>query len=860
VYKKGTPRERRPVNNAPKLMDVNLNLDLNQILLPIVLFLTLTILIIGSLLFILRLKSKGRLTRALNMSLFLITLPKKAKKEQGEAPKSEKEIVSVMEQLYASLSNIRETKDTFIYGQPHLVFEIATPQIGEEISFYMAMPRGYEDVIEKQIHGFYPEASVERSEDYNVFNPQGAAAGSYLKLARGYVLPFKTYQNLETDPLNGVTNTLSKLAEEGEGAAVQIIIRPAPSKQWTELGLKIAQEMQQGRNYQIAKVRASRGWFLRTLSYFSEAIKGSPQAKEGQLAEAEVRPALTPLQEETIKALENKASKVGFDTNLRLLVSAANQQRAEQILGHLESAFVQFNAPNLNQLKSFRFKKGRGLKKLIYQFSFRLFNPKHKILLNTEELTSLFHFPTRTIETPKVKFLKAEPAAPPANLPKEGIILGKNLYRGIETVVRLQPDDRRRHLYVIGQTGTGKSVFLRNLIVQDIKNGQGVSLLDPHGDLVEGVLGLIPKERAEDVIVLDPANLERPLGLNILEYDAQYPEQKTFVVNELINIFDKLYDLRQTGGPMFEQYTRSALLLLIDDPTKKFTLMEVPKVLADKEFREELLVKCQNPVVKDFWQKEAEKAGGEAALQNIVPYITSKFNVFIANDYMRPIIGQSASTINFRQIMDEKKILLANLSKGRLGDINSSLLGLIITGKLLMAAFSRVDLPEEERRDFYLYMDEFQNFTTDSIATILSEARKYRLSLIIAHQFIGQLEDKIREAVFGNVGSLVSFRVGADDAEFLVKQFEPVFEMNDLINIDNFNAYIKLMVNNETSKPFNLLTEPPEKEKPEVAQAIKELARLKYGREKSLVEKEITDRWQPALSAEVTPSPDMEVK
>jgi hypothetical protein len=227
---------------------------------------------------------------------------------------------------------------------------------------------------------------------------------------------------------------------------------------------------------------------------------------------------------------------------------------------------------------------------------------------------------------------------------------------------------------------------------------------------------------------------------------------------------------------------------------------------------------------------------------------------------MRPIIGQSASTINFRQIMDEKKILLANLSKGRLGDINSSLLGLIITGKLLMAAFSRVDLPEEERRDFYLYMDEFQNFTTDSIATILSEARKYRLSLIIAHQFIGQLEDKIREAVFGNVGSLVSFRVGADDAEFLVKQFEPVFEMNDLINIDNFNAYIKLMVNNETSKPFNLLTEPPEKEKPEVAQAIKELARLKYGREKSLVEKEIAGRWQPALSAEVTPSPDMEVK
>ncbi len=843
-------------------MELNLNFNLNQILLPVAFFLILAVLIIGSLFFILRLKSRGRLTRALNMSLFLITLPKKAKREEGEAPKSEKEIVSVMEQLYASLSNIRETKDTFVYGQPHLVFEIATPQVGEEISFYMAVPRGYEDVVEKQIHGFYPEAAIDRSEDYNIFNPEGVAAGSYLKLARSYVLPFKTYQNLETDPLNEVTNTLSKLAEKGEGAAVQIIIQPAPSRQWSELGLKIAQEMQQGKNYQMAKIKASRGWFRRTLGYFGEALKGSPQAKgeTGQLVEAEARLALTPLQEEVIKALESKAGKVGFNANLRLLVSADSQQRAEQILGHLESAFVQFNAPNLNQLKSFRLKKGRGLKKLIYQFSFRLFNPKHKVLLNTEELTSLFHFPTRTIETPKVKFLKAEPAAPPANLPKEGVVLGKNLYRGMETVVRLQANDRRRHLYTVGQTGTGKSVFLSNLIVQDIRNGQGVGVLDPHGDLVEGVLGLVPKERAEDVIILDPANLERPLGLNMLEYDPQYPEQKTFVVNELINIFDKLYDLRQTGGPMFEQYTRNALLLLMDDPTKKFTLMEVSKVLADKEFREKLLAKCQNPVVKDFWQKEAEKAGGEAALQNIVPYITSKFNVFIANDYMRPIIGQSESTINFRQIMNEKKILLANLSKGRLGDINSSLLGLIITGKLLMSAFSRVELPEEERKDFYLYMDEFQNFTTDSIATILSEARKYRLSLIIAHQFIGQLEDKIREAVFGNVGSLVSFRVGADDAEFLVKQFEPVFGVNDLINIDNFNAYIKLMINNETSKPFNLLTERPEEGKTAVAQAIKELARLKYGREKALVEKEIAGRWQPSLTEEVSISPDMEVK
>jgi hypothetical protein len=348
----------------------------------------------------------------------------------------------------------------------------------------------------------------------------------------------------------------------------------------------------------------------------------------------------------------------------------------------------------------------------------------------------------------------------------------------------------------------------------------------------------------------------------MLEYDSRYPEQKTFAVNELINIFDKLYDLKTTGGPVFEQYTRNALLLLMDDPAEKFTLMEVSKVLADKEFRSRLLAKCQNIVVKDFWEKEAEKAGGEAALANIVPYITSKFNVFVANDYMRPIIGQAESLVNFREIIDNKKILLVNLSKGRLGDINSSLLGLIVTGKLLMAAFSRIDMAEEERKDFYLYMDEFQNFATDSIATILSEARKYRLCLIVAHQFIGQLTEEIREAVFGNVGSMVSFRVGAEDAEFLVKQFEPIFDVNDLININNFNAYIKLMINNQTSQPFSLITYPPEQGDSQIVQPIKELSRLKYGRDKTMVEKEIAGRWQSSVSfgGQAPMDSDMEVK
>jgi hypothetical protein len=293
---------------------------------------------------------------------------------------------------------------------------------------------------------------------------------------------------------------------------------------------------------------------------------------------------------------------------------------------------------------------------------------------------------------------------------------------------------------------------------------------------------------------------------------------------------------------MFEQYTRSALLLLMDDPSEPVTLMEVPRVLADKAYRQRLLAKCQNIVVKDFWEKEAEKAGGEAALTNMVPYITSKFNTFIANDYMRPIIGQPKSTLNFREIMDQGKVLLVSLPKGRLGEINSSLLGLIVVGKIVMASFARIDMPEEQRKDFYLYMDEFQNFTTQNIETALSEARKYRLCLTIAHQFIGQLPEEIRDAVFGNVGSLASFRIGADDAEFLVKQFAPVFDENDLINIDNYNAYVKLLIKGATTSAFNIMTYPPAKGVDEIGENIKQLSRFKYGKERSLVEAEIYER------------------
>jgi hypothetical protein len=814
---------------------------------PIFLFIFLlfaAIIILLPLLVFLRLKrAKADINRSLNASLFLVSLPRKPKaKDEREAPKNRKEIISIMEQLYSSVAHLVEKDSSFLKGKQSLVFELAIPHSGEEISFYVSSPRRWAEMVEKQIHGFYPDARIDKVKDYNIFGSNSVVKASYLKLLRDRWLPFKTYQNLEADPLNEIATALSKAQAGKDGAAFQILIRPA-RKTWRLKGLRIARKMmRENKVYSVARDETVFISLRKVMNLFNSIGSLSQKEEEKTKANNYAMKQLTPMQEEIIKALEGKAGKVGFETNLRLLVSSESEERAEQLISHLESAFAQFNSPTLNSFVSRRVGGGGSLRKMIYNFSFRLFDPGQTNVLNAEELTSMYHFGVASVEAPKMNFLRAKLASPPPNLPSEGLILGRNLYRGMETVVRLSEDDRRRHLYIIGQTGTGKSAFLQNMIEQDIKNGHGVAVLDPHGDLIEKILGLTPRERAEDVILCDPSDLERPMGLNMLEYDASRPEQKTFIVNELINIFDKLYDLKSTGGPMFEQYTRNALLLLMDDPAEQSTLMEVPRIMADKLYRQRLLLKCKNIIVKDFWEKEAEKAGGEAALANMVPYVTSKFNTFIANDYMRPIIGQPKSSFNFREVLDSGKILLVSLPKGRLGEINASLLGLIVVGKLVMASFARIDTPEDSRRDFHLYLDEFQNFTTESIETALSEARKYRLSLTLAHQFIGQLPEEIRDAVFGNVGSLASFRIGADDAEFIVKQFAPVFDENDLINIDNYNAYVKLLIKGATTSAFNIMTYPPAKGAVEMADNIRQLSRFKYGKERALVEADIYER------------------
>ncbi len=815
-------------------------IDLNIFLLPLTWFFSLVTLFSGGFL-VLRsfINYRAQINRSMNMDLEVVRVTKifKEKGVQNAANADEwKAEIGAMEQLLTTLANIKEKQSIishFLYSDPYIALEIANPSNSEEISFYLSVPKKFRDSIEKQVHSYFPQASIEKIPDYTIFSPGSFTSAATLGLKKTHALPVLTYENIDIDPLNEISNALSKLHSENEGAAVQLVLRPAGNN-WRKLGRGIAHKMQQGKRLKDAH---SDSLAMDLGKGMVQVIQNKPK---DQIVNKEAVQ-LTPEEQELIKKIESKSSKAGFKVNIRLVVSAMNQQRSDEILAHIENSFAQFENHEVNH---FIVQKRMKSKKIAFDYIFRNFDEEHAIILSTEEIAGIYHFPISTTETPKIKWQKAGAAPPPLNIPKEGLILGYNNYRGTKTEIRMTDSDRRRHLYAIGQTGTGKTVFLQELAKQDARNGKGFCFIDPHGDAIEDILASIPKERAEDVIVFDPSDMERPFGLNMLEYDPAHPEQKTFVINEMIGIFDQLYDLKATGGPMFEQYVRNAMLLIMEDPESGSTLMEISKVLADEDFRKMKLSKCKNPVVMDFWTKEAEKAGGEAALANMVPYITSKLTTFISNDMMRPIIAQQKSTINFREIMDTGKILLVKLSKGKIGEINAHLLGMVIVGKILMAALGRGDMPEEERRDFYLYLDEFQNVTTNSISQILSEARKYHLCLNIAHQFIGQLSEDISKAVFGNVGSMVILRVGPEDAEFLEKQLAPIFTANDLVNVDNRKGFARVLINNELSKPFSLDTNDMTKGNQEAANYLKELSRLKYGRDAAIVNREIMQRAQ----------------
>lgn len=779
------------------------------------------------------LKEGTSLFKVLRMKLFAIALPKVSPERQE---RKFAELVSGMEQFYAGMLSVAGTNGDKSMAR-HFTLELARSNYEKEIVFYCAIPRARERLFEKQLLAIFPDARIdEHKEDFNPFNGRGVTLASFAEADGNPILPVKTYDLFEHDPLNVLLSAFSKMDHEGEGAAIQLVFSPAGDT-YNERYKAALEKVRKGES--LKKATESEG--VRIAKEFGSGLKNALfGASKSQKKDDK------PLKEgeETIDGIVEKIASPIVDANIRIIASADDEESAEKILSELEAAFNQFGRPGGNSI-SFRRFSGKKLSSLLREFTYRMYDEGQSVPLNIKELTTMFHFPISASMTPELREAKARRAPAPTGVSEEGILLGVNRYRNEDTQVRFRRNDRRRHFYVIGQTGTGKTTLLKNMIIQDIQNGDGVCFIDPLGSDVQDILAHIPKERVDDVIYFDPAYTSRPMGLNMLEYDMRYPEQKIFVVNELFSIFQKLYSgSPESMGPIFEQYFRNSAMLVVEDPETGNTLLDVSRVMTNERFRELKLSRCKNPVITQFWREVATKAGGEAALANIVPYITSKFDVFMANDIMRPIIAQEKSAFNFRTIMDDKKILLVNLSKGRLGDINSSLIGLILVGKILNAALSRVDVPEKERNDFYLYIDEFHNITTNSISTILSEARKYRLSLIIAHQFIAQLEEGIRDSVFGNVGSMAVFRVGSEDAEFLEKQFAPVFTAQDMTNIENRNAYLKLLLDGSPEAPFNIETMAPAAGVPAIMESIKELSYLKYGRVREEIEKEIARKYE----------------
>ncbi len=731
---------------------------------------------------------------------------------QVAVPRDNEIKIDAAEQMFASFASLRKGgRFLWLKTQPHISFEI----VGRpgDIRFYIHVPAKLRDLVEKQINGAYPDAEIleviEKENDkkghtigneYNIFSPEGKVAFASMKLKGANYLPIKVYKDLAVDPLSAISSVLAKMTE-GEGAAIQVLFNPSDSV-WKK----------QGRAH-ISKTKKNEA--------NPETAKYSADPKE-------------------LEQIENKIGKPGFDVIIRIVVSSTTTESANAHLSNITTAISQFSG-----LNSFSKNKHRFKNMFVTDFIYRFMPMRGQTsVLSSEELATIFHFPNKSITTPNIFWITSKRAPAPAQTPESGLFLGKSTYRGLSKPVFMSEDDRRRHMYIIGKTGTGKSEFLKDMIMQDIRSGKGLAVIDPHGDLVEDILPMIPPERAEEVILFDPSDTSRPMGFNMLE--AETEEQKHFVVSSIIGLMYKLFDPHQTGiiGPRFEHAIRNAMLTVMYEPGSTF--IEVVRVLTDQNYVQELLPKVQDPIVRRYWTDQIAQTS-DFHKSEVLDYIVSKFGRFVTNKMIRNIIGQSNSAFNFRKVMDEKKILLVNLSKGKIGEENSSFLGLVLVPKILVAAMSRQDIPKDQREDFFLYVDEFQNFATPDFAQILSEARKYKLNLIVANQFIGQMEEEIKNAIFGNVGTRISFRVGVQDANYLQHEFQPVFNESDLINVERFNTYVATIVGGEPVPAFSMdLTRDMTAEKklinPRVAELIKELSRLKYGKDMQSVEAEIVRR------------------
>ncbi|HVW22957.1 MAG TPA: ATP-binding protein [Candidatus Saccharimonadales bacterium] len=741
------------------------------------------------------------------------------------------ETISRAQTIYNIISNTWQKgfKHNF-YGQRHFAFEIVGS--GGFVNFYAAVPIVLVELVKQAITSAYPTARIEEVAEHNIFNPIGKISGTLggeLTLKEPYAYPIATYQDLKRDTMQTLLNALSGLGKE-DGASIQILMRPA-NPSWRKTANTLAANKRKGNGEKFNASGLAK-------DFATAFVKPPAGSKDEPKKPAE----LSNLEQSTLDAIDEKTRHPGYEVLIRVVVSSNISQRAQSILSNITASFALYDAPGKN---GFKYTPAKDIDALVTSYIMRFFpqQMKKKTILNSVELATLFHFPDqRSVPTSQLARQQSKQVDGPRNIPEEGLLLGFNVFRGTKKPIRLSLGDRQRHMYAVGQTGTGKSTFLEDLALQDMLNGNGFAFVDPHGDTAEKLLSMVPKERTEDVIYFSPAEMDYPMGLNLFEFHTV--DQKDFLIQEAINMLYKLYDPNKQGmmGARYEHIFRNAALAVMADP-EGGTFIDIPKLFRDPQYVKQKLQYVTDQTVLDFWQKEMVQAQRSNEFGDVVSWFVSKFGAFLSNEMMRNIIGQTKSAFDLRDIMDNKKILLVNLSKGRTGELNSKLLGMVFVMKFQAAAMSRSDIPENERVDFCLYVDEFQNFSTDSFATILSEARKYHLNLIVANQFTTQLTEEIRDAVFGNTGTIVSFRVGQGDVDTLSKYFQPTFDADDLLRIPNYNTVVRTMVGGVPTEPFSMATLPTlGNPNPRLSAALKQLSAAKYGRPKAVVEKEITER------------------
>ncbi len=717
-----------------------------------------------------------------------------------------------------------------IYGQRHLSFEIVAH--GGLVHYYTVVPTVLIETIKQAVAAAYPSARLEEVEERNIFSQSGKLSGTIggeLTLKKDYAYPIATYQESKRDAARALINALST-ATKDDGIAVQLMVRPAKDG-WTKNSIDTANKIKKDKGVKSSGFAGTGG------------VKGIMEALWKPPVSEDVKPEdkqLSSLEQSLVESIEEKTRHPGYETLVRVVVSSNTAMRSQALLKNVIAAFSMFDSPTNN---GFKFTAARDIEELVTAYIFRFFPQSiNQNILNSVELATVFHLPDRnSISTSQVQRQMTKQVDGPAQTMDDGILLGYNEFRGVKKQIRLTENDRRRHTYVIGQTGMGKSNLLENLAFQDMMDGKGFAFIDPHGDSVEKLLGMIPKERVEDVIYFNPGDLENPIGLNLFEFENS--DQRDFLIQEAIAMLYKLYDPGHTGivGPRYEHWFRNAALTIMSDPAGS-TFIDVPQVFNDQAFTDEKLKYVTDRTVLDFWNKEMAQTS-DANKSEVLGWFVSKFGAFLSNEMMRNIIGQTKSGFNLKDIMNNKKILLVNLSKGQTGELNSQLIGMIFIMKFQVAAMSRGDIPENERQDFCLFVDEFQNFATESFATILSEARKYRLNLILANQFMTQLTDQVREAILGNVGTIIGGRVGITDAELLEKKFAPTYDAEDLTKIPNYQSVTSVLINGVPSSAFSMSLLPPMgKSNDQLRDAIKKLSAVKYGKPRAQVDKEIFAR------------------